>query len=93
MRQSEREARKQRGIPYDTFVAKWVTAGPAEDIPYFGSWDDLTKVIATPPGAERYVMDANKITGVMMSNPKDRKIKNLQAENTALKAKLAALGG
>lgn len=93
LRQSEREARKQRGIPFDTFVAKWVKDGPAEDIPYFGSWDDHSKVIATPPETARYVMDANKIKGVMMSNPKDRKIRNLQAENVALKARLAALGG
>ncbi len=93
LRQDEREVRKQRGIPFDTFVASWVKDGPADDIPYFGSWDDHRKLIATPPAGNRYVMDADNIKGVMMSNPKDRKIKDLQMENAALKKRLEAIGG
>ena len=42
-------------------------------------------MIATPPGAPRYRMKAAKMTGIMMSNPKDRRITELEAEVAALK--------
>lgn len=89
LRAAEREARKQRGIPYDELVKNWVKDAPAEDLPYFGSWDDHTRLIASPPGGKRYEMLADNIQGVMMSNPKDRRINALLAEVDALKVELA----
>ena len=88
-RAAEREARKQRGIPYDEFVKNWVKDAPAQDLPYFGSWDDHSRLIASPPGGKRYEMPADNIQGVMMSNPKDRRINALLAEVAALKGQLA----
>ncbi|OUS16092.1 acetone carboxylase subunit alpha [Gammaproteobacteria bacterium 50_400_T64] len=90
LRQEERQARIKRGIPYDKFVADWVKDEPAEGLPYFGSWDDPSKIIASPPDEERYVMASNNIKGVMMSNPKDRKIKGLEAQIAALEEKVKA---
>ncbi len=92
LRAEEREARKQRGVPYDEFVKSWNREGPEETLPYFGSWDDHSRIIASPPGEARYEMDADAIRGVMMSNPKDRRIAELEAENAALKARLNGKG-
>ncbi len=92
LRAAEREARKARGIPYDEFVAAWTKDGPADDLPYFGSWDDHTRIIASPPGAARYEMPADDIRGVMMSNPKDRRISALEAENAELRKRLKGGG-
>jgi len=88
LRQEERQARIKRGVPYDQFVADWVKEGPAEGLPYFGSWEDNEKIIASPPGEQRYTMESNNLRGVMMSNPKDRKIKALETEIAALKEKV-----
>lgn len=89
LRKSERQARIARGIPYDEFVANWVTDGPSEDVPYMGSWgDDNDTIVVTPPGETRYTMPAGS-SGVMISNPKDRRIAALQAEVDALKQRLA----
>jgi acetone carboxylase alpha subunit len=87
-RQVEREARKQRGKPYKEFVKTWITDGPAEDLPYFGSWDDPSKIIATPAPGMRTVMDANQIRGVMMPDPGMIKIAGLQARVAELEAQL-----
>jgi N-methylhydantoinase B/oxoprolinase/acetone carboxylase alpha subunit len=37
-RKAEREARKQRGKPFDEFVAQWRRDEPPEGVPYLGSW-------------------------------------------------------
>ncbi len=80
-RAAEREARKARGRPFDDFCAEWVKDEPAPELPYMGSWgDDSDEVIASPPGEPRYRMKASEMTGIMLSNPKDRRIKELEAE-------------
>ena len=85
-RNAEREARLARGRPFDAFCAEWVRPEPAADLPYMGSWgDDTDEVIASPPGAPRYRMKADAMTGIMLSNPKDRRISELEAEVAALK--------
>lgn len=38
-RERERAARRERGLPYDEFVAAWRRDEPPEGIPYLGSWD------------------------------------------------------
>jgi hypothetical protein len=49
-RDGEREARKQRGIPYADFVQDWVTPEPPQHLPYYGSWGDDNQIIARPRG-------------------------------------------
>lgn len=79
-RAAERAARKQRGRRFDDFCADWVRAEPAAALPYMGSWgDDTDEVIASPPGAARYRMKTTEMSGVMLSNPKDRRIAELEA--------------
>jgi acetone carboxylase alpha subunit len=84
-RHAERQARKARGIPFDAFVAKWVRDQPPADLPYFGSWDDNTLIYATPPGGARTTSKASQMRGVMISNPKDRRIAALEAQVAELK--------
>jgi len=85
-RDAQRNARLQRGRPFDEFCEAWVRPEPAPELPYMGSWgDDTEEVIATPPGQARYRMKGSGMTGIMMSNPKDRRIGELEAEVAALK--------
>jgi acetone carboxylase, alpha subunit len=75
----ERKARIERGKPFDEFCAEWVTPEPPEHLPYFGSWDDPTQIYAATPGA-RIKTSAAEQTGIMMPNPKDLRIAELEAE-------------
>lgn len=85
-RNAERQARLARGRPFDDFCADWVTPEPAPGLPYFGSWGDgVDTVIASPPGAARYAMDADKLEGVILSNPRDRRIRELEEEVARLR--------
>ncbi|MCK9285357.1 MAG: hydantoinase B/oxoprolinase family protein [Rhodocyclaceae bacterium] len=88
LRAAERRARIARGKPFDAFVAEWVTPEPPVHLPYFGSWGDLTKIHANN-GSQRLVMDADKIQGVFMPNPKDLRIAELEAEVLAARAELS----
>jgi acetone carboxylase alpha subunit len=88
LRAEERKARIARGMPYDEFVKTWVKDEPAADLPYMGSWgEDDSVLIVSPPGEERYKIPAGS-AGVMFTNPKDRKINELQAELKELKQKI-----
>ena len=85
-RAAERDARIARGRPFDEFCADWVTPEPAPELPYFGSWgDSVDEVIASPPGEQRFRMRADEMHGVTISNPKDRRIRELEAEVRALR--------
>ena len=89
-RREARAARLERGRPFDEFCGEWVRDEPAPELPYMGSWgDDTEEVIATPPGAPRYRMKAAEMTGIMLSNPKDRRIAALEAEVAKLKESMA----
>lgn len=88
-RAAERKARIARGKPYDEFIKEWVKDGPAEELPYMGSWgDDHSKLVVTPPGDDRRVIEAGS-EGVMISNPKDRRIAELEAEVEELRSKVS----
>jgi len=78
-RDEYRKARIARGRPFDAFCKEWVTAQPPADVPYFGCWDDRTKIYATS-GGQRIQMDADKLQGVFMPNPKDVRIAELEAQ-------------
>lgn len=87
VRDAERRARIARGKPYHEFVKEWQTAEPPAHIPYFGSWDDPKRIWAMN-GGQRVVLDADKLTGMFMPNPKDVRIGALEAEVLALRAQL-----
>jgi N-methylhydantoinase B/oxoprolinase/acetone carboxylase alpha subunit len=88
LRDGERKARIARGIPYDEFVKSWVKDEPSPELPYMGSWgDDDSILVISPPGEERYRIPAGS-AGVMFSNPKDRRINELQAQVDDLKKQL-----
>ncbi|MDA0822515.1 MAG: hypothetical protein O3C28_08855 [Proteobacteria bacterium] len=88
-RAAEREARKLRGRPFDEFCAAWLKPEPTAELPSMGSWGDrVDDVIATPPGEPRYRKKASEMTGILISNPKDRRIHELEAEVALLKGLL-----
>ena len=90
-RAAERVARKARGVPFDDFCARWIRPAPDAALPYFGSWGDNDgPVLAQPPGGERTTMPPDAVTGIMISNPKDRRIAELESEVLALRARLSA---
>lgn len=91
-RAAEHADRKQRGKPFKEFMNTWITEGPAENLPYFGSWGDRGKIIATPAPGMRSVMDADKLQGIMMPNPNAVKIGMLQARIAELEARLNGAG-
>jgi N-methylhydantoinase B/oxoprolinase/acetone carboxylase alpha subunit len=78
-REDYRKARIARGKPFDEFCKEWVTAQPPANIPYFGCWDDPTRIYATS-GGRRIQMDADKLQGAFMPNPKDVRIAELEAQ-------------
>jgi N-methylhydantoinase B/oxoprolinase/acetone carboxylase alpha subunit len=78
-REDYRAARIRRGKPFDEFCRDWVTAEPPADVPYLGCWDDPTKIYASSAG-RRVLMDADKLQGVFMLNPKDVRIAELEAQ-------------
>ena len=84
-----RRARIERGRSFDEFVQRWVTAEPPAHLPYFGSWDDIGRIFATSAG-QRVVMDAGKLQGAFMLNPKDMRIQQLETELEQLKSAMAA---
>lgn len=85
-RAEERASRKARGKPFDQFCSEWVKAEPPAELPYFGSWDDTTKILAHH-GGQRVVMEAGNLTGVFMPNPKDLRIAQLEREVARLQAR------
>ena len=89
LRDEYRQERIRRGKSFDEFCAEWVTAEPPAHIPYFGSWSDNKEIFATSAG-QRVKLDADKLQGVFMPNPKDLRIAELEAEVSALQAKVEA---
>ncbi len=86
LRAAERKARIARGKPFDAFCAEWVTPEPPAHLPYFGSWGDDHDVIYAGLPGQRVKTTAAQQTGVMMPNPKDLRIAELEAELSRLKA-------
>ena len=76
-RDAERTARKARGKPYKEFVAGWETDTPPSDIPYYGSWKDKTVLYR---GSPDNTCPADAIVPIMMRDPKDVRIEQLERE-------------
>jgi acetone carboxylase, alpha subunit len=87
LRDEYRQERIRRGKPFDAFCAEWVTPEPPEHIPDFGAWSDNREIFATSAG-QRIKMDADKLQGVYMPNPKDIRIAELEAEVNSLRTRL-----
>ena len=84
-RNGERQARLARGKPFHEFVAEWETDAPKPDYPFYGSWKDRGTIYLGSPDKS---CPADAITPVMMPNPKDVRIAELEAELEACRAKL-----
>lgn len=76
-RSAERAARISRGRPYSEFVRDWETAAPPAHLPFFGSWSD-PKILFR--GSPEDTCPADAIVPVMMPDPKDVRIAELEAE-------------
>ena len=92
-RTAERENRKRRGIPYDEFVAQWVTPEPPAELPYYGSWgDDPTTIFATAwttSGPVRVSGPQAELPPIMLPDPKDIELAKAQQRIEQLEAALA----
>jgi len=75
-RAEERAARKQRGRPFDEFVRAWVQPAPPEGVPFYGCWSDRDSIHLGDP--HQAVSRAEAATGVMMPDPKDVRIAELE---------------
>lgn len=85
-RDEERRRRIARGKPFDAFVKEWVRPEPPQDVPYYGAW-----------GEERSVVYADGRKGtpetlpmVMLPDPRDVRVAELEAKVRALQAQLGA---
>lgn len=85
-RAAERVKRMRLGKPYDEFVKDWETSHPPAHLPFFGSWKDRDVIYR---GSASDTCPANAMVGVMMPNPKDVRIAQLEAMlgHEALKGK------
>ncbi len=81
-RREERAARLRRAKPYAEFVRDWVTPTPPAHLPFFGSWDDPRTLYR---GTPEDTCPADAIVPVMMPNPKDVRIAELEAEISRLR--------
>ena len=81
-RRDERAARLRRAKPYAEFVRDWVTPTPPAHLPFFGSWDDPRTLYR---GTPEDTCPADAIVPVMMPNPKDVRIAELEAEIARLR--------
>jgi hypothetical protein len=87
LRNKERQARIDRGIPYDEFVKSWVKDTPPEGLPYMGSWgDDDSVIYANAPGVPGRTIKAGS-EGMMLANPKDLYISSLEKQIADLQQK------
>lgn len=75
-RKAERQDRLKRGKPYDEFVKEWETDKPPAHLPYYGSWKERDLIYRGSPDDTCH---ADELKGVMMPNPKDVRIAELEA--------------
>jgi N-methylhydantoinase B/oxoprolinase/acetone carboxylase alpha subunit len=76
-RTAERNKRKKLGKPYAEFIKGWETEHPPAHLPFYGSWKDPTVIYR---GTPTDTCPADAIVGVMMPDPKDVRIAQLEAK-------------
>ncbi|WP_281690617.1 hydantoinase B/oxoprolinase family protein [Pseudonocardia thermophila] len=81
-RKAERAARLRRGKPYAEFVKEWETDAPPEGLPFYGSWGDPRVLFR---GSPQDTCPADAIVPVLMPDPKDVRIAELEAEIARLR--------
>lgn len=82
--QAREAARKERlatSKPFKAFREDWVKPGPSAKVPYYGCWDDKTRVYAGSPEVTHPAGQVNP--PVMMLNPLQVRINQLEAELAA----------
>jgi N-methylhydantoinase B/oxoprolinase/acetone carboxylase alpha subunit len=87
LRQAYRKERIARGKPFDAFCREWVKPDPPAYLPYFGSWENSKEIYASTAG-QRIKMEADKLQGAFMLNPKDLRIAELESQLAALRGEL-----
>jgi N-methylhydantoinase B/oxoprolinase/acetone carboxylase alpha subunit len=85
LREAEREARKQRGRPFDQFVKEWVTDEPPAGVPYYGPWGDRETIYL---GSPENKMARGTCPGIMMTDPREVRIAELEQKLTDLGVEL-----
>ena len=81
-RDAEHEKRKQQGKPYKEFVKEWETEKPPANVPFYGSWKDRDTIYR---GSIDDTCPADAIEPIMMPDPKDVRISELEDELQSLR--------
>jgi N-methylhydantoinase B/oxoprolinase/acetone carboxylase alpha subunit len=80
-RAAERQARLERGLDWDTYMASEVTDRPELSVPFFGSWNEIDLLFAGDISGK-----AGTLPPIYMPDPKDVEIAQLKAKLSALSA-------
>ena len=89
-RAEARQARLQRGKPFDEFCAEFVTTEPPKDLLYYGSWGDVEEITATEftiDGPKRVVGPLKELPIIMVPDRREVKIERLERQLRELEAK------
>jgi hypothetical protein len=90
-RAAARQARLQRGKPYEEFCAEFVKPEPPKDLYYYGSWgsetDDITATVFTIDGPQRVAAPLKDLPIVMVPDRREVKIAQLEARVRELEDK------
>ena len=85
-RERERAARMKRGVPFKKFIKTWSKKEPPAHLPYYGCWGPDRSVIYG--GSVDVKMSADAIQPIMMPNPKDVRISELETQLARLARKV-----
>ncbi|MFP6680960.1 MAG: hydantoinase B/oxoprolinase family protein [Gammaproteobacteria bacterium] len=83
-RDAERGKRKALGKPYKDFVKQWQKDKPPSDVPFYGSWGERETIYLGTPDK---TCPSDAIESVMMPDPKDVRIAQLESELASLNGK------
>ncbi|HPB72999.1 MAG TPA: hypothetical protein PLX71_08470 [Phycicoccus sp.] len=90
LRQAARQARLQRGKPFEEFCAEFVTPEPPAELLYYGSWGDVEEITATEftiDGPKRVTAPLKQLPIIMVPDRREVKIAALEARIAELETK------